>query len=82
METEDQFNNRHIKDDDRHCSNCRFWSYDMDGTFCAHPKSLKETNGFGRALYVFRQEGEPCGVNGKLFKAKRSAILVGKGEKK
>lgn len=41
----------------RCCDTCRFNSFDMDGTFCLHPKSLEISRGYGASNNRMGLEG-------------------------
>lgn len=36
---------------------CKYYSFDMDDAFCAHPKSLDISNGYGCSLNRMIKEG-------------------------
>lgn len=36
---------------------CKYWSYDMDGTFCTHPKSFEIAPVFGASTNRMGLEG-------------------------
>lgn len=42
---------------------CKWCSYDMDGSFCVHPKSLEQSCGYGLSLNAMISTGLCTGCN-------------------
>ncbi len=51
---------------DRSCQGCKFAGSDPDGGYCALPKSLEVSSGFGRSWDAARRDPEICN-NGEKF---------------
>jgi hypothetical protein len=53
-------------------SSCEYCSLDMDmDFFCVHPDVIKAGHPFGLYINRAREEGKPCGPNGKLWKRRK-----------
>lgn len=57
------------------CRTCDFWIYDMDGEYCAHPESFKQTV-FGLGLNAMRSPDGPCGPEATLHKERSNVVRV------
>jgi hypothetical protein len=55
---------------DKHCMDCKYVAFDMDGNYCGHKESFKNNNFFGASCHAARREGNFCGQSGKLFEEK------------
>lgn len=58
----------------RDCYNCKHAGRDLDGPYCEHPESYKQTM-FGRGFNMMRNttlhpKTAVCGTEGKLFEPK------------
>lgn len=50
---------------------CKWRSHDMDDSFCAHPKSLERSQGYGLSLNAMIREGLCTGCHDDPKKNKR-----------
>jgi hypothetical protein len=59
---------------ERKCDlSCRFWTYDMDGVFCQHPKSFEIAPVFGASTNRMSVEGH-CRVGDNLKPGERLVL--------
>lgn len=55
----------------RHCVDCKHYTWDMDGNFCANPEAIKKSI-FGKTSYAMHIDEICTTTEAQLFEEKES----------